>query len=205
MLVRNVTRLYSGPESSLSLYSFQFWKAVGGLREICIAVVKGPLSRGRLADEDSTTFDAQFIIGHKVRLLLGNVPGLRGVRLLHELRRDLTVNAITHPLSADNRIWWIGNIGRVQQVRLPNPGYFPARNHEPHDSASLLIEKVKVKKIDTHYQHHFVIGMYFGGNNPYRTTTAIQRRSSIRLAKAIAKKKVMQKAKRPNRMKIKER
>ena len=205
-LVSKVTRLDSSPELSLSLYSFQFWKPVCGLREICVAVVKDPLSRGRLADEDSTTFDAQFIIEHKVRLLLGNVPGLRGVRLLHELRRDLTVNAITHPWSADNRIWWIGNIGRVLSTRLPNPGYFPARTHEPHDSASLLIEKVKVKKIDLHDQHHFAIGMFFGSNHSYRTTTALQRRIGIRHSRHMARKqKVMQKAKRPSRMKIKKR
>ena len=142
--------------------------------------MKGPLSRGLLEDTDSFTYDSVFIVGHCVRVLLGNVPGFRGVRLLFELRKYITVNVIPHPWSCANRIWWFGSIGRIHYpspVNLPPFEHLAAKQHEPYDSASLLIPKVRVKKLVSCSSEHYNIGMFFGGKATFRTAEALQHRS----------------------------
>ena len=110
-LISDVTRLDTGPERSLCGYNFQSVRKIGGLHEINVAVVKCPLSRGRLANTNSRILDSEFVTGLGVRVLMGSVPRSRGDRLLKELRKHITVNAITHPWSHDHRIWRICNIG----------------------------------------------------------------------------------------------
>ena len=181
-LISDVTRLDTGPERSLCGYNFQSVRKIGGLHERNVAVVKSPLSRGSFANMYSRILDSLFVTGFDVRVLMGNVPGFRAVRLLNELRKHISVNVITHPWSYDHRIWWMGNIGRVHYsspVRLPQPIHFAARNHEAkqNDSETHLIQKVTVKKMDQLNNHHFQIGMYFGGNQTFRTRNARRTRN----------------------------
>ena len=177
------------PEYSLCGYTFQFWKQIGGLWEISVAVVKSPLSRGLHANENSSILDAEFVDGLNIQVLMGNLEGMSAINLLEQLRNYTSVNVITHPWSYDQRIWWMGNIGRVHDsspATLAQLTYFAGMTHKAkqNDSKRPLIQKVSVKKMKPLNHHHFIIGMFFGGNSTFRTKEARRRRSGNKYDKA---------------------
>ena len=159
--VNGLSRLHSGPEVSICGYSFSFSKTIcDGMNEINVAVKKDPSSRGQFQDCNFAIQDCNFIVSHRVRLLMGGMSHAPARDLINMIKTKLILRSIRHPWDDGyQRIWWIGNIGRVRYLpQVIFDDFTPGQGHGL-DFSLRSDETVIVQGLYTRSVHHFRMEM----------------------------------------------
>ena len=134
---------------------------------INVAVRKDPSSRGHYqyytkeGEVSIAIADYNFIVSHRVRLLMAHMDTEPACLLQNKINKRLILTVIRHPVTGCGyqRIWWIGNIGRVRYLpQVIFDDFTPGQGHGL-DFSLRSDETVIVQGLYTRSVHHFRMEM----------------------------------------------